>query len=138
MTYPSTEKQLVLLRLLADELRDLGLTSVALDRHGYVTAAVPSSLPSDGSGQARVPVVGLLAHVDTSPSVSAANVRPQVIRGCGGWGLRQQNSRRFVDVEAALPGLHGAREGVQQGSGRKRTHDRFSWTSLMNTPVVRR
>lgn len=81
-TYPSTEKQLVLLRLLADELGALGLADVALDPLGYVTATLPSSLPSDRAGP--VQTIGLLAHVDTSPSVSGADVRPRVIAGYQG------------------------------------------------------
>src|SRR5205807_1289882 len=62
-SYPSTAKQLDLLRLLESELRAIGCADVKLDEHGYVTATVPSTLPPG----ARVPVVGLLAHVDTSP-----------------------------------------------------------------------
>ena len=77
-SYPSTAKQLDLLRLLADELRELGLDEVDLDDHGYVFGTVPATTEGD------VPTVGFLAHVDTSPEVSGANVNPQVIRYDGG------------------------------------------------------
>jgi len=72
-TYPSTEKQLVLLRALAGELRDAGLADAAVDRYGYVTATIPgTSLKID------VPTIGFIAHVDTSPEMSGAGVKPIV------------------------------------------------------------
>ncbi len=77
-TYPSTEKQLDLLRMLADELRELGAEDVELDEYGYVMATVPATVDHD------VPTIGFLAHVDTSPSVTGANVKPQRTRYEGG------------------------------------------------------
>jgi tripeptide aminopeptidase len=76
-TYPSTRKQLDLLNLLGEELRGLGLADVRIDEHGYVMATVPSTLRP--SHAVETPTVGFLAHVDTSPDVSGANVKPQVI-----------------------------------------------------------
>ena len=72
-TYPSTEKQFVLLRLLVDELGALGLEDVEMDEHGYVTATIPATTTKSG-----VPVIGFFAHVDTSPEMSGANVKPIV------------------------------------------------------------
>jgi len=72
-SYPSTEKQLVLLRALVDELRALGLADVEIDEWGYVTATIPPS-----AGREAVPTIGFLAHVDTSPEMSGADVRPIV------------------------------------------------------------
>jgi tripeptide aminopeptidase len=69
---PSTPGQLVLQRLLADELRAIGLDEVTLDEHGYLMATVPATTDRD------LPVVGLIAHVDTSPEMDGANVRPIV------------------------------------------------------------
>jgi tripeptide aminopeptidase len=83
-TYPSTEKQLVLLRLLAEELRGLGLSDVTLDQWGYVMATLPGNIPRDSPEYGKVPVIGWIAHVDTSPSVSGANVKPQVMEYRGG------------------------------------------------------
>lgn len=77
-TYPSTEGQLVLLRLLRDELAGLGLADVSLDEHGYLTATVPATVEHD------VPVIAFFAHVDTAREVSGAGVRPQRIRYEGG------------------------------------------------------
>jgi tripeptide aminopeptidase len=77
-TYPSTEKQLDLLRMLADECRELGLEDVELDEHGYVMATVPATVEGDA------PTVGLVAHVDTFPGVTGTGVKPQVVRYEGG------------------------------------------------------
>ena len=73
-TYPSTSKQLVLLRDLAEELRSLGLRDAAMDDHGYVTATIPSN------SSKQVPTIGFIAHVDTSPEVTGAHVKPIVHR----------------------------------------------------------
>ena len=72
-TYPSTDKQLVLLRDLADELRGLGLADAVVDEFGYVMATIPSTTPRAG-----VPTIGFIAHVDTSPEMSGAGVKPLV------------------------------------------------------------
>ncbi len=78
-TYPSTPGQLVLLNLLAAELRALGLHDACRDEHGYVFATVPAT-----SSKPNVPVIGLIAHVDTSPEASGANVKPIVHRNWQG------------------------------------------------------
>jgi tripeptide aminopeptidase len=72
-TQPSTAKQLVLLNLLVDELKALGVADAGIDEHGYVMATIPSNIDRE------TPVVGFLAHVDTSPEMSGAEVKPQII-----------------------------------------------------------
>jgi tripeptide aminopeptidase len=69
---PSTPGQMELQRLLAAELRDLGLTDVEVDENGYLMATVPATIDGDA------PTIGLIAHVDTSPEMSGANVKPIV------------------------------------------------------------
>jgi tripeptide aminopeptidase len=76
--YPSTAKQLDLLRLLRDELEQLGLADAALDEHGYVTATIPATADGD------VPTIAFFAHVDTAREVSGADVRPRRFRYEGG------------------------------------------------------
>ncbi len=76
--YPSTEKQLDLSRLLVDELKQLGLDDVEIDKHGYVTATLPENIPAGASRAEKIPVVGLLAHVDTYPEVSGKDVKPVI------------------------------------------------------------
>jgi tripeptide aminopeptidase len=85
--YPSTEKQFTLLNLLLKELKDLGINDASIDEHGYVMGTVPSNLPKSHKAFGKVPTIGLIAHVDTSPSASGANVRPQVIENYKGGDL---------------------------------------------------
>ena len=73
-TFPSTEKQKVLLGVLRDEMEALGMTEVTMDRYGYVMGTIPAT---PGCGNA--PVIGLIAHVDTSPDMSGKDVRPRVV-----------------------------------------------------------
>jgi tripeptide aminopeptidase len=76
--YPSTAKQLDLLRLLVEELTAIGLEDAAIDEHGYVTATLPSTVDRD------VPAIAFFAHVDTAREASGAGVKPQRIRYDGG------------------------------------------------------
>jgi tripeptide aminopeptidase len=80
--YPSTPGQLVLLNDLVAELKALGVHDPAIDEHGYVTATIPSNSP-----KANVPVVGFIAHVDTSPEMSGGGVKPIVHRQYDGRDL---------------------------------------------------
>ncbi|MDE6446239.1 MAG: peptidase T [Alistipes sp.] len=73
-SFPSTEKQKVLLSDLSDEMKMLGLTDVTMDRHGYVMGTIPAT-----PGLENAPVIGFIAHVDTSPDMSGANVKPRII-----------------------------------------------------------
>jgi tripeptide aminopeptidase len=77
-TYPSTPKQLDLLRLLRDELEELGLEDAAIDEHGYVTATIPATVDGDA------PTIAFFAHADTARDVSGAGVEPQRLRYAGG------------------------------------------------------
>ncbi len=78
-TYPSTEKQLVLMRDLVEELQRIGLTDAAMDAHGYVTATVPAT-----TTKRHVPTIGFIAHVDTSPEMPGDGVKPLVHRDWDG------------------------------------------------------
>ena len=77
-TFPSTEKQLRLAEMLAAELKQVGLTDISLDKKGYVMATLPSNVPAD------IPVIGFLAHMDTSPDMSGTNVNPQIVNNYDG------------------------------------------------------
>lgn len=70
-TFPSTEKQKILGAELVKELLEMGLSDAAMDEHGYVMATIPAN-----TGKADVPVVGFIAHMDTSPDVTGENVKP--------------------------------------------------------------
>src|SRR2546430_8211506 len=77
-TYPSTAGQLDLLRLLRDELKQVGLADVTMDEHGYVTGTLPATVDH------TVPTIAFFAHVDTAREVSGAGVSPQRVRYEGG------------------------------------------------------
>ena len=78
-TVPSTEKQKVLGAYLAKELSELGLKDVRMDEFGYVYAFLPAT-----PGKEHLPVMGLIAHMDTSPDVSGADVKASIVRYEGG------------------------------------------------------
>src|SRR6185295_19789943 len=98
--YPSTDKQLVLLNQLVKELKDLGIADAAIDKYGYVMATLPAS-----PGKAGVPAIGFIAHVDTSPEVSGAGVRPIVHRQYDGRDLVLPDDTAYVLREADNPEL---------------------------------
>lgn len=77
-TCPSTEKQKDLGRVLAQELRDLGLRDAHLDEHGYVYATIPAT------SDKKVPVICFCSHMDTSPDCSGKNVKPQIVKNYRG------------------------------------------------------
>lgn len=70
--YPSTKKQYDMLNLLVEELKEMGMHNVAIDKYGYVTATLPSNLDTGHTA----PVVGFISHVDTSPEASGEGVKP--------------------------------------------------------------
>ena len=78
-TVPSTEKQKVLGRYLAEELTSIGLTDAHMDDMGYVYGFLPAT-----QGCEHLPVLGLIAHMDTSPDAEGANVKPRIVRYEGG------------------------------------------------------
>jgi tripeptide aminopeptidase len=98
--YPSTPGQLVLLRDLVTELRALGLADAAMDQHGYVTATIPAT-----SRKPEVPVIGFIAHVDTSPEMSGAGVTPIVHRGYDGTDIALPDAPEAVLRVADSPYL---------------------------------
>ena len=71
---PSTETQWTLARLLAGELKELGASDVRVSDHCMVYARIPGTVPESPG----LPVIGFIAHVDTSPAVSGANVKPVI------------------------------------------------------------
>ena len=79
-TIPSTKKQLDLANLLAKELKDLGVQDVRISEFGIVYGMVPGNL-TDSS---KVPTIGFIAHMDTSPAVSGANVKVNIIKNYQG------------------------------------------------------
>ena len=86
-TFPSTDKQLVLLKYLKEELETLGLQEVTMDEYGYVMATLPAT-----AGKENVPTIGFISHVDTSPDMSGANVKPHIIEKYDGRDIMLGNN----------------------------------------------
>ena len=82
-TFPSTEKQKVLLKYLVEEMKSLGLTEVEMDEHSYAMGTIPAT-----PGYENRPVIGFISHVDTSPDMSGVNVKPQIIENYDGKDIR--------------------------------------------------
>jgi tripeptide aminopeptidase len=96
-TYPSSERQLELSRLLVSELRGLGLEDAELTEHGYVFATLPGTVDR--------PVVGLIAHVDTTPEVPGGEVAPIVHTAYAGGPIVLPGDPREVLDPEELPEL---------------------------------
>ncbi len=83
-SFPSTEKQKILSKDLAKELKELGLGDAHMDENGYVMATLPSNTDK------KVPAIGFIAHVDTSPAVTGANVNPVINKNYQGGDIKLQ------------------------------------------------
>jgi tripeptide aminopeptidase len=99
-TTPSTPGQLVFQRDLVAELQAIGLDEVSLDEHGYVMATIPAT-----TAKKAVPSVGFIAHVDTSPEMSGANVKPIVHERYDGCDLALPDDPSAVLRLADTPAL---------------------------------
>jgi tripeptide aminopeptidase len=77
-TVPSTAKQLELGKVLVKEMEEMGLVKVSLDENGYIIGELPSNIDK------KVPVVGFIAHMDTSPDMSGEKVNPQIVKNYDG------------------------------------------------------
>jgi tripeptide aminopeptidase len=75
---PSSEKQWDLARKLVEELKEIGLEDITIDDHAYIMATLPSNI------EKKVPVIGFISHMDTSPDMSGKNVNPQIIKNYDG------------------------------------------------------
>ena len=93
-TFPSSAKQLVLSKDLVKELLEIGLKDAHLDEHGYVIATLPSNSAKN------VPVIGFIAHVDTSPAVTGLNVNPVIHNNYqGGDIVLPKDPSQVIEVE---------------------------------------
>ena len=97
---PSTEKQLRLAEYLVEELKEIGMQEVEMDAHGYVFATLPAS-----EGMEEVPVVGFIAHMDTSPDCSGADVKPRIIESYDGTDIVLDEAEGIVTRVSQFPEL---------------------------------
>jgi tripeptide aminopeptidase len=98
-TTPSTEKQKNLGRLLAEELKALGLGDAHLDQHGYVYATIPANTDK------TVPVICFCSHMDTSPDCSGKDVKPQIVKNYQGGDIVLPADRSQIIRAAEHPAL---------------------------------
>lgn len=104
---PSTDKQLVLARYLVEELKSLGCTDVAMDEHGYVLA----TLPATSDDMADTPVLGLIAHMDTSPDACGGPVKWRIVEAYDGGdivlnhGTAATNGKKIIMSPKDFPEL---------------------------------
>lgn len=98
---PSTKKQLVLAQLLEKELKDLGVQNVRVSEFGIVYGMIPGNLPDNS----KVPTIGFIAHMDTSPAVSGANVNAIIHKNYQGGDIVLPNDKTQVITVAQNPDL---------------------------------
>ena len=93
---PSAEKELSLLKMLRDELLDMGVEA-QLDEFGYVMGRIPSNCSED------IPAVGFIAHVDTAPDASGKDIKPQIIRDYDGGDIPLKGVEGLALSPSAFP-----------------------------------
>ena len=128
-SYPSTAKQLDLARLLKKELRELGMSEVELDQYGYVTATLPANIDHD------CPVVGFIAHMDTSPDASGENVKARVIENYDGKDIILNEAENIIlspDVFPALLKYKGESIVVTDGTTLLGADDKAGIAAIMD------
>ncbi len=97
---PSTEGQLELANILVKELKSIGLKDAEIDENGYVMATVPSTLKKE------VPVIGFIAHLDTSPDFPGINVNPQIFENYFGKNLALNTKKNIILSPKDFPSLN--------------------------------
>lgn len=96
---PSTEGQMVFARYLKEELEELGLEEISLDENGYLFATLPANTDKE------VPVVGFIAHMDTSPDMSGKNVSPRIVANYDGGDILLNSTENIVLSTERFPEL---------------------------------
>lgn len=96
---PSTPGQMIFAQYLERELRDLGLEDISLDDNGYLMATLPANTSR------RVPTVGFIAHLDTSPDLSGKNVNPRIVKAYDGGDITLNDAKGIVLSPSEFPEL---------------------------------
>lgn len=96
---PSTPKQMVFAKYLKEELEALGLEEITLDKQGYLYATLPANTDHE------VPVIGFIAHMDTSPDMSGANVKPRIVKEYDGTDIVLSEEDNIVLSPRQFPEL---------------------------------
>lgn len=96
-TQPSSAKQLELSKQLVKELKEMGIADAELDQYGYVMATIPANCDK------KVPTLGFIAHVDTSPDASGADIKPQFIENYDGGDIVLNKEKNIALKIADFP-----------------------------------
>lgn len=98
-TTPSTDKQMLLAKALEKEVESMGLTDISLDEHAYLMATLPANTDEN------VPTIGFIAHLDTSPDMSGANVKPRIVEKYDGKEIVLNASENVILSPIMFPEL---------------------------------
>ena len=96
---PSTAKQMVFAKYLQQELQELGLEDITLDENGYLFATLPANVDRP------IPVIGFIAHMDTSPDMSGENVKPRIVEKYDGTDIVLCSKDNIVLSPSQFPEL---------------------------------
>ncbi len=96
---PSTESQIVFARKLVKEMEEIGLKDISLDSNGYIMATLPSNVNT------KLPTVGFIAHMDTSPDMSGLNVKPRIIENYNGEDIVLNEDKNIILSPNEFPDL---------------------------------
>ena len=98
-TTPSTPEQRVFAEFLSEELKSIGLTDISLDEHAYLMATLPVNTDE------KVPIIGFIAHLDTSPDMSDVNVKPRIVENYDGKEIVLNENESIILSPAMFPEL---------------------------------
>ena len=96
---PSTPQQMEFAKILAEELKTMGMQDVSLDKKGYLMATLPSNIDKD------IPTVGFISHLDTSPDMSGKNVKPRIVENYDGNDIILNEKENIVLSPKQFPEL---------------------------------
>ena len=96
---PSTPQQMEFAKILAEELKAMGMQDISLDKKGYLMATLPSNIDKD------VPTVGFISHLDTSPDMSGKNVKPRIVENYDGNDIVLNEKENIVLSPKQFPEL---------------------------------
>jgi len=98
-TTPSTDKQRLLAEALKEEIETMGLTEISLDENAYLMATLPANTDE------KIPVIGFIAHLDTSPDMTGANVKPRIVEKYDGGDIVLNAKENIILSPAMFPEL---------------------------------
>jgi tripeptide aminopeptidase len=98
-TTPSTDKQMLLAQVLKSEIEALGLAEISLDEHAYLMATLPANTDE------KLPAIGFIAHLDTSPDMSGANVKPRIVEHYDGKDIILNEAENIILSPKMFPEL---------------------------------